>query len=283
VSLAFKTLYDTVILDSDRRVVSRREGETPFQEIAAVEVGYTPAGSYSAESYPVYIQARDGARIEIANDAFGAARRAAVDAAEMLEVPIRDLSFGKPSTSTAEAWSVPLRQRLRGRIFAVPGLESPGDDVLCSRVGDAVRFDVRPGVIGRTLRRGAVEMRTWDLIDWSWTSVVGVLFLIPCLMVLPVALVLYLVSRLLQGHTLTASLTVSPGEVRRGGGLVAPEPIAAEAIQDVELFWRQGWRGRLRLWHVVVRSDAARLEFPVVGEAEASWVRQHILAVLVRS
>jgi hypothetical protein len=283
VGLAFKTLYDTVILDADRRVVGRREGEIPFQEIAAVEVAYSPRASYSAESYPVYIQTRDGSRIEIANDAFGAARRVAVEAAGTLEVPIRDSSFGKLSTSTAEAWSLPLRERLRGRIVPVPSLESPGDDVLCSRLGDAVRFDVRPGVIARTLRRGALEMRSWDLIDWSWTSVVAVLFLIPCLMVLPVVLVVYLVSRLLQGHPLTASLTVSPAEVRLGGGLVAPEPIGTGAIQDVELFWRQGWRGRLRLWHVVVRSDAARLEFPVEGEAEASWIRQHILAVLARS
>jgi hypothetical protein len=32
----------------------------------------------------------------------------------------------------------------------------------------------------------------------------------------------------------------------------------------------------------VIRSDDARLEFPVDSEAEADWVRRHVLALLAR-
>lgn len=282
-SLAFKTLFDTVTLDGDRRVVIRKEGEVPFQDVAAVEVSYSPPGSYASESYPVHIRARDGSRIEIANDAFGVARRAAVSAAETLAAPIHDLSFGKLSTASAEEWSVPLRERLRGRVIPVPGLKSPGEDLLASREGDAVRFDVKPGAIGRAVRRVLAELRAGDAIDWTYTLLLTVLLLIPCLLVLPFALAIYFVSRTLQGRPLLATLTVSPAGVQLGGGIVAPDPIAAEAIQDVALHWQNGWRGRSRLQSVAVRSDDARLEFILDGEAEGDWVRQHVLAALART
>ena len=80
----------------------------------------------------------------------------------------------------------------------------------------------------------AAELRAGDILDWSWTVVLTALFLIPCLIILPFALMLFAVSRSLQGRSLLATLTVSPAEVRIGGGIVAPEPIA-EAIQDVDL------------------------------------------------
>jgi hypothetical protein len=36
----------------------------------------------------------------------------------------------------------------------------------------------------------------------------------------------------------------------------------------------------MRPQHLVIRSDDARIEFPVATETEADWVRRHVLATL---
>jgi hypothetical protein len=280
-SLTFRTLVDRVTLDESRRIVSRNAGELPFQEIAAVEVSYTPPGNYSAESYPVHLVGRDGSRTEIANDAFGAARQAAVSAAQALGAPIHDRSFGPLHETSAGEWSVSLRERLAGRSLAPAGPTSPGEDLLCKREGSTLRFKLRPGFLGRALRKAKAEMLAMTAGDWVYTLIFAVVFSIPCLMISPLLVVLMLVA-LLRGSSGTVSLLASSDELRLSGGFGPDRAIPAAAIQDVELFWNKAWRGRSRLQHLVIRSDDARLEFPVDSEAEADWVRRHVLALLAR-
>jgi hypothetical protein len=275
-----RTASGFVTADARRGSVSAGARTIPLAGIEAVEVTWSDGGGDGGARYRVTLEVRDGAGLELVDEAaaFGEARTVAVEFARECGVLIRDRTLGKAMDRPWQEWAATLKERHAGAPPPRPPSHSPGDEYTYDVDGTAMVFHARPGSFRRLFRHQGPRKKT---TAGQW--IVGILFL-PVIIVLFVPLIPFIALALLFVHVRTGGkgplLEVSAAGVRLKR--LDDEWIPADEIRDVEISWAAGESGDLAARDLVVRSDTARISYGLssASETEMEWMRRWVRALV---